>query len=655
MAGFKSHDLDDVVKDKDEHETDSEDEFDEIEQEIDEMAQQEHTGNQWHLPLPECANPQYFKKYFHVMKYKTDPEKPDQAFTWVVDHFASMFYCVDKKGKLLHEHAAKNLLQLERHVYDMKRMRMMFYDTREGYEIVFASAADRERFYETAQAIRPAIRVYAPDWTHPDGMIEATTTTIDGIGQLAVTVSDTNQDGALVEKELTGECKVKASKLLTEPVKIWIGTQNLSGRRPPTVENMLKWIPIGKFDLYAIGGQEVSYGKDDEWTTHLKEVMGSEYVLVASMIIKEIALAIFARKVCVLKISNPEGATQVTKLRKTVGAKGAVAISLKYLETSICFINVHLPSRIEMAEVRNQLLEETLHNLRLAELQSDCTNQFNHLFVFGDFNYRVEADYEMALEMIKTGNSNGLLTQDQLNQYKEDGTIFGFQEPPIRFPPTYRMKPDSDGEYNVSTHQAPSYCSRVLTRSMSNTWVKCSGYSSAREVKHESEHTPLSCSFVLRCVRPAISWSIRHMLPPMKFIFTDIHLERAAVCDNEIKIPKLFISSQFSTPVDAISAEADGVMDPAFLTGQGGSKNDTVSLLCFTDCQELLETSQFLLIVIDDAEKKKNRHVGTAYLPLFGRVIGQTKEPQPFELDLLAGGKYRGKITGVASFEPSNK
>ena len=145
------------------------------------------------------------------------------------------------------------------------------------------------------------------------------------------------------------------------------------------------------------------------------------------------------------------------------------------------------------------------------------------------------------------------------------------------------------------------------------------------------------------------------MLPPMKFIFTDIHLERAAVCDNEIKIPKLLISSQFSTPVDAISAEADGVMDPAFLTGQGGSKNDTVSLLCFTDCQELLETSHFLLIVIDDAEKKKNRHVGTAYLPLFGRVIGQTKEPQPFELDLLAGGKYRGKITGVASFEPSNK
>jgi hypothetical protein len=619
----------------------------EPEEEIDEM-QMEEKGQplQWKLPLPEVTNPQYLKSYFTVIKYTPSHSLlgGKQKRVWVVDHFTRCFYNLDKSGKIKKEHAANKLLQLERNVADPNRLRLMFFDAAHSYELQFYSPQERERFYESASAIRPSIRVYAPDLTNQDANVEACTTIIDGVGPNTVSVTCNNAAGKPVARELTGECKVNASKLLTEPLTIWVGTFNLTGHHPPRKSDDLnEWMPKDKYDIYAVAVQEASYRKEEsDWFEYVQHHLGKEYLTLASMSVWDTLLIVLSRKKHLLKITNVEGSTKATVHKSVCGTKGGIGISLRYLETSMAFVTCHLAARLERNAMRNTNIEEVIDGLQLAIRETDICNQFNHVFMFGDFNYRVELDNSSATEMIDAKQYASLMDYDQLTQQRRDeGILHGFQEPPITFAPTYRMQVGSD-QYMAEKGNAPSYCARVLTRSMANTWVKCTGYRAFRSVQ-VSEHQPVNATFIVRCVRPTMSCFMKQQSPIPQFIFEELAFTEST--GPIIKKPQLLIYSPFTGIGKNIEAVSGQTSSPSW-------SGNLPRMESVTQAQEYLETCHFIFIVREAAEKREDKaHRGTAHLTLFSRVIGAQDMQQEFDADIMAHGRCIGKLVGKFRWE----
>lgn len=623
-------------------EVEDDEEYEE-EEEIDEMQMEEKgTPMQWKLPLREVTNPQYLKAYFTVIKYT-----PSHSFlggkqkrVWVVDHFTRCFYNLEKSGKIKKEHAANKLLQLERNLVDCTRLRLMFFDASHSYELQFFNARERERFYETASAIRPSIRVYAPDLTNQDANVEACTTTIDGVGPNSVSVVCNNAQGKPVNRELTGECKVNASKLITEPLTVWVGTFNLAGARPPkNKQELAEWMPKDKHDIYAIAVQEASYRKEEsEWFDYVQAYLGREYLTLASMNLWDTLLIVLTRKKHLLKITNVEGSTKATVHKAVCGTKGGIGISLRYLETSMCFITCHLAARIERTQMRNTNLEEIVDNLQLGIRETDFTNQFNHVFFFGDFNYRTEIDAPTAERLIADKNYADLISYDQFTQQRmNEGILAGFTETPITFAPTYRLQPGT-GKYMIEKGNASSYCDRVLTRSMTNTWIKCTSYKSVPSITF-SEHTPVCATYIVRCVRPVLSCFMKSQRPIPVF-----HFKNIAVKDHTgviINKPCVIISSPFFGSTKPFESKTTKTQNPAW------SASEIPSHESITQVQELIETGHIIFILREGAEKREDKaHRGSGHLPMLGHVVGQEGVEQDFEVDLMNHGRRMGKIVG---------
>jgi hypothetical protein len=405
-------------------------------------------------------------------------------------------------------------------------------------------------------------------------------------------------------------------------------------------------MPKDKYDLYAVAVQEASYRKEEsEWFELVQAHLGKEYLTLASMNLWDTLLIVLTRKKHLLKITNVEGSTKATVHKSVCGTKGGIGISLRFLETSMCFVTCHLAARLERNAMRNTNLEEVVDCLQLGIRETDFCNQFNHLFFFGDFNYRLELEAAQAEKAIEEKKYTALLDYDQMTtQRRDEGILHGFQEPPITFAPTYRMQVGSD-KYMAEKGNAPSYCDRVLTRSMANTWVKCTAYK-AHPKYTNSEHQPVSATFIVRCVRPVLSCFAKVQSPIPMFVFEEIHFVESN--GPIMKKPAIKIESPFTPLMKNIPSKMTNTATPAW-KGSEIPKLESVSQV-----QEYLETCHIMLIVREAAEKREDKaHRGTGLITLFGRVIGVQDIQQEFESDVLCHGKCVGKIVGKFHWEPA--
>ncbi len=76
---------------------------------------------------------------------------------------------------------------------------------------------------------------------------------------------------------------------------------------------------------------------------------------------------------------------------------------------------------------RNQNYHDILKgmsNLKQKKLnQFDLTNQFNHLFFFGDLNYRVDMKATDIVSYAKQFDHHSIFTVDQLRKEREKKTV----------------------------------------------------------------------------------------------------------------------------------------------------------------------------------------------------------------------------------------
>ncbi|XP_069065934.1 phosphatidylinositol 3,4,5-trisphosphate 5-phosphatase 2-like isoform X2 [Pleurodeles waltl] len=308
---------------------------------------------------------------------------------------------------------------------------------------------------------------------------------------------------------------------LDEPdlISLYIGTWNMGGSPPP--RSVATWLTSrglgwGKdestaalpHDVYVIGTQENSLG-DREWVDFLrcalKTTVGIDYKAVAVQSLWSIKMAVLVRPEHERRISHITASSVKTGIANTLGNKGAVGVSFLFNGTSFGFVNCHLASGCEKTSRRNQNYLDILRSLAIGDRKLgvfDISLRFNHLFWFGDLNYRLDMEVQDVLNHVNKKEFDILRAMDQLNLEREKNKVFlRFSEEEISFPPTYRYERGARDSYNCHKFKgsglritAPSWCDRVLWKSHPETHITCTSYGCTDDIV-TSDHSPVFATF----------------------------------------------------------------------------------------------------------------------------------------------------------------
>ncbi|KIM27535.1 hypothetical protein M408DRAFT_329976 [Serendipita vermifera MAFF 305830] len=133
-----------------------------------------------------------------------------------------------------------------------------------------------------------------------------------------------------------------------------------------------------------------------------------------------------------------------------LGNKGAVAISLKLDGTTFLFLGAHLAAHEDKAALRlanmtkikaELVIDDFLPADDERKMAEDPTDRFDHTFLCGDLNFRLDVTRLHAEWLISHKNYAQALEFDQLRKVMNGlGThVFtGFKEAPINFAPTFK-------------------------------------------------------------------------------------------------------------------------------------------------------------------------------------------------------------------------
>jgi len=221
----------------------------------------------------------------------------------------------------------------------------------------------------------------------------------------------------------------------------------------------------------------------------------------------QMIIFLFVKIEHVHKISDIEVAYTATGIWDVIGNKGAVAMRFNFYESSICALSCHLAARMEMFEKREQDFHRIMKeiNIKLGESEFELLNSFDHVFFFGDLNYRIANEFGKVVEMCKARRFADLQVFDQLTLEKESTrarrVLQGFKEGTLNFAPSYRMLRDTEG-YSNKKGQAPSWTDRVLYKSLpqSEPRLELTTYGSS-PISFGSDHRPVYSIFELTPLR----------------------------------------------------------------------------------------------------------------------------------------------------------
>ncbi|XP_014667322.1 PREDICTED: phosphatidylinositol 3,4,5-trisphosphate 5-phosphatase 2A-like [Priapulus caudatus] len=317
-----------------------------------------------------------------------------------------------------------------------------------------------------------------------------------------------------------------------DSISVFIGTFNMADSQP--MESLANWLLShgsgkqrdGAFDyvphdIYVIGTQEGIMGEKDwihKLLLTLKDLLMIDFIVIACCSLWNIRLVILAKPEHKHRISHIQQATVKTGIANALGMfpfgnKGAVGISFYYNATSFCFINAHLTSGHERLHRRNQNFKDILRGLQGLGDKSlnmfDLTNQFHHVFFFGDLNYRVDFQQTTVVQEAEAlrlapepKDCRKLFRHDQLTAARQAEDAFcHFSEEEVKFPPTYRFEKGDRSSYSWQKAKKsgirinlPSWTDRVLLKSFPGTHIVCTSYGCATDVIC-SDHWPVFSSY----------------------------------------------------------------------------------------------------------------------------------------------------------------
>jgi hypothetical protein len=294
---------------------------------------------------------------------------------------------------------------------------------------------------------------------------------------------------------------------VVQHLKIWTGTWNV-GNTPPG-SNLKDWIPSSNYHLIAIGSQECTYGvlSVDDWFGKVTAAVGNNYIPFAKESLWEMRNIVFARKDIIGFIHSISKGSIGTGIANIAGNKGGIGIRFFVCDTSICMITAHLAAHQTETGARNEDYSEIISNLKLKEINGkqqennhiDIMNESNYCFIYGDLNYRLDAEREVVLQWINEGSIDKLLEVDQLTRERKLGKVFsGWNERPPTFRPTYRYERNSiQGGHRVYSEEkmrVMSWCDRVLYYAHPGCEIVQDEYDCCDSIT-SSDHSPVFATF----------------------------------------------------------------------------------------------------------------------------------------------------------------
>lgn len=263
-----------------------------------------------------------------------------------------------------------------------------------------------------------------------------------------------------------------------EDFRLHIITWNVGSAMPPDDITSLLGLNVGdgNTDMYIIGLQEVNSMinkrlKDvlftDQWSEVCMERLSPfGYVLVTSQRMQGLLLLVFAKYFHLPFLRGVQTETTRTGLGGYWGNKGGVSARMSAFGHTICFLNCHLPAHMENSDQRMEDFESILQQQQFEGQAATGVLDHDVVFWFGDLNFRID---DLDMQVVKSAIDNNkypvLLEKDQLNMAKDSETVLeGFQEGPLKFPPTYKFDVGTDTYDTSGKKRKPAWTDRILWR-----------------------------------------------------------------------------------------------------------------------------------------------------------------------------------------------
>jgi phosphatidylinositol-3,4,5-trisphosphate 5-phosphatase 2 len=214
---------------------------------------------------------------------------------------------------------------------------------------------------------------------------------------------------------------------------------------------------------------------------------------------------ILVRREHLNKIQHLSKSTVATGIGNVIGNKGGVGVAFYFNDTPLMFVTCHLAAHQKKVADRNTNYRDIMKSFssKFAPDPFSIHSGFHHIFWCGDLNYRVDHPREEVLNLIREGNYLGLLNVDQLKRERDNQNCFiGFNEGPINFPPTYRYN-RGDRTYSEHKQRIPSWCDRILWRSLPGHEVTQTNYNCC-DLIVTSDHSPVFATFKVPTQLPPI-------------------------------------------------------------------------------------------------------------------------------------------------------
>jgi len=265
-------------------------------------------------------------------------------------------------------------------------------------------------------------------------------------------------------------------------IMVLTGTYNVNAKSPD--ESLLPWVLPETLpsepDVIALAFQEVVPLTPSQilltdpsrlwvWENAIMEAINrrstkqADYTFMRSEQLVGTALLVLIKTSLVHNVRQIESATKKTGLRGMSGNKGGVAIRFKLFDSTLCFVTAHLAAGQTNVEQRNDDYRTISSGLVFSN--GTPISAHDHIFWFGDFNYRVDIANERARWLAENDDYSALVSRDQLKRAQESQLAFvGFQEGQLGFRPTYKYD-NGTSTYDTSEKQRiPAWTDRVLYR-----------------------------------------------------------------------------------------------------------------------------------------------------------------------------------------------
>lgn len=265
------------------------------------------------------------------------------------------------------------------------------------------------------------------------------------------------------------------------------------------------------YDLVLIGIQEIielSASKmvniDSEnkrfWENHIKWHLnefnpeGIKYLSLWSGQLGGLSLFIFVKQTEISKITQVESSFRKTGFGGVGANKGGIAVRFDYENTQICFVSSHLAAGLSNVDERHHDYKVISKGVKFS--RNRRIKDHDIVVWLGDLNFRINLPNEQAKLLIEQKNFSKLFEYDQLNAQMANGESFPFfDEPEIKFPPTYKFDKNTKTYDTSEKQRIPAWTDRILYKSR-NHLIKPMFYNCVEDIIF-SDHRPVIGQFNL--------------------------------------------------------------------------------------------------------------------------------------------------------------